>query len=112
MPVTLTQTAVEKSTFIVTASFFDENDDPAVPSALTWTLTDQFGVVMNDRANQAVTPIGNTAVVVLHGNDLMLPDKSRPKRLLTFQGTYDSSLGSLEIKDAMAFEIVDLAAIL
>jgi len=110
MPTVLTAQAVEKSTFVITASFYDEDNNLVAPTTLTWTLTDQFGLVMNSRVAVTLTPAA-TVTVVLHGDDLALPDRSRTGRVLTFQGVYQSSLGTLELKDAVEFTIIDLVAV-
>ncbi|MCA9872476.1 MAG: hypothetical protein KC441_02445 [Anaerolineales bacterium] len=110
MPATLTTKAVEKSTLAVTASFFDEDETPAVPSELKYTLTDKFGVVMNNLQDIPVTP-GSTVTVYLSGDDLSLPDKGRPGRFLTFEGKYNSSVGEKDLVDFVEFEIVDAVAV-
>ncbi len=69
MPATLTTNAVEKSTYIVTAAFTDEDGDAVTPNAgLVWTLTDMNGVVINSREDVSISP--DTSVdIVLSGND-------------------------------------------
>lgn len=111
MPTVFTAQAVEKSTFVITASFFDENGVAAVLSELAWTLTDNFGVVMNGRQSQGITPPAATVTVYLSGDDLSLPDKNRPVRILTFVGKYNSSVGEKALVDFVEFEIVDAVAI-
>lgn len=110
MPAVLTTAAVEESTFAVTATFTDEDGAPLTPTALTWTLTDLHGTVINGRLEQAITP-ASSVTVVLSGLDLALPDPSDNRRVMLFEGTYNSSLGSnLSLKDQVEFPIVDLAA--
>lgn len=108
----LTKRAKEKGTFPIVAAFKDEDGDPVTPnSGLTWTLTDQYGAVINDREDVAITP-ATSVTVVLQGDDLALPDPNRNIRVLTIEGDYDSSLGSeLPLKDQVQFEIENLVAV-
>lgn len=111
MPTVLVNKAIEKSTFAVDASFFDETDTPVVPnSGLTWTLTTGAGTVINSRTSVSITP-ATTVTIVLSGNDLALSTTGNDngERVITIQGTYNSSLGSnLPIKDEVKFFIQSL----
>lgn len=111
MPTVLTAQAVEQSSFVLEATFYDEEGNLATPSSLTWTLTDSFGTVINGRENVPITATGGIATVTLHGDDLALPHKARNRRVLAFSGTYASSLGTLEIKDFAEFTIVDIVSV-
>jgi hypothetical protein len=112
MPTTLTTEAVERSTFVISASFTDEAGAAVAPdSGMTWTLTDVVGTVVNSRENVAISS-ATTISVVLHGADLAIADTYRDnRRLLTIQGTYSSSLGTLEIVDQVQFTIINLGAV-
>lgn len=112
MPTTLTTEAVERSTFVIRASFTDEAGATVAPnSGLTWTLTDVVGNVVNERDAVTIAP-ATTITIVLHGADLAISESYRDnRRVLTIEGTYTSSLGVLEIVDQVAFSIANLAAV-
>jgi hypothetical protein len=111
--VKLAQEAVEKSTFIVPVSFFDEEDGPAAPSSATWTLTDQYGVVVNGRSAVPVQPLAATVNILLTGNDLrMLGEMDSGVRLLLVSATYNSELGSdLSLQDEIEFAVRPLVGV-
>lgn len=105
--------AKEKSTYIITASFYDESETLVTPnSGLTWKLTDENGTVINSRSSVALTS-ASTVNIVLSGDDLALGNAARSgKRYVTITGTYDSSLGSgLYIKEQVEFEIDNLVSV-
>ena len=105
--------AVERSTYIVPVTFRDENGDAVVPTAATWTLTTEYGVVVNSRANVAILPLAATVNVVLTGADLtMLGELDNRTRLLLVQATYNSSLGSgLNLRDEIEFSVRPLVGV-
>jgi len=115
MPTSITtKTAIEKSTFVVTASFVDSAGVAAVPKVgLNWTLTDSTGAtVINSRTAVLIAP-AETVDIVLSGLDLafLATETGRyAKRLITVQGTYDSDEGSgLPLKDEVSFRVINLA---
>lgn len=112
MPSTLTTKAVEKSTYIVTAAFTDDDGVAVVPNTpLTWTLTDRDGAVINNRDAVAITPAASVEIV-LSGDDLAVPDTADLVRYVTIEGTYDSDAGSnLPIKDQVKFAVSNLVAV-
>ena len=90
MPVTvLVETAVEGSTFVVSAAFYDETDNLVDPTTLTWTLTNEDGERINDREDVAVVGPSSTENIVLSGADL-----TGGTQLLILNGTYDSVNGT------------------
>lgn len=108
MPIitTLSDRATEESTYVVTASFYDENDDPVTPTTVTWTLTDEDGVVINSREDVSITP-GTSVDIVLSGDDLTCGNAAHAARILTVDAMYNSDLGSgLPLKGAVRL-IVD-----
>lgn len=108
MPTTITTQAIERSTFAVTASFTDDAGDAVTPnSGLTWTLTDIVGTVVNSREGVSIAS-SSSVTIALTGADLAISDSFRDnRRLLTIQGTYNSSLGSnLAIVDWVEFSIL------
>lgn len=112
MPTTLSQYAVEKGTFVVRVSFTDETGTPVIPkSGLNWTLTNEAGDVVNSRSAVAITP-GTSVNIVLSGDDLALVGVGSEDRVLTVEGTYDSSLGTdLSIKDECRFSVINLTRV-
>jgi len=109
MPITITDTANEKSTFALELAITDENGDPLTPNTLTWTLTDLAGNVINERAGIEIATPASTVTVVLSGDDLALPERAAPLRVVTLEGTYDSDLGNdLLLKEEVQFAIRNL----
>jgi hypothetical protein len=102
---------VERGTLVMYAAFTDHAGASVVPNAgLCWTLTDQEGGIINHRERVAITPAA-TVTIVLHGDDLALTS-SFTRRILTIEGTYDSTLGTdLELKAQAIFNIEDLIAV-
>lgn len=112
MPTTLTASAIERSTFVITASFADHAGAAVTPKTLTWSLRNGAGEIVNGRDGVAVTPLASTVNIVLKGGDLALPDAGDPVRVLTLEGTYDSTLGTdLPLKDEVTFTIVGLGGV-
>jgi len=113
MPTILSAHATEKSTYIVNASFFDEDDNPVIPKAgLKWTLTDSNGNTINSRKDVAITP--DTSVdIVLSGDDLQIVGSDDNRlRLVTVEGIYDSAAGSdLALKGEVRFYVDNLIVI-
>lgn len=108
MPVTLDEQAVERSTYVVDVAFYDEDEAAVTPTAVTWTLTDELGNVVNSR--DAVTvAAASTVSIVLSGLDLAVGgDLVGVWRRLLIEATYDSSLGTgLPLKDEVRFKIGD-----
>ena len=107
--------AVEKSTYIVTLTFKDEDNDPVTPASGTWTLTDEDGDVINSREDVAISGLSTSNDVVLSGDDLAVSPGFAgvsEKRIFTFEGTYDSDLGAgLPLKDQLVFPVYNLGAI-
>lgn len=112
MPTHLSEIADEKSTFVVSVPFVDENNAAITPdTGLNWTLSDRDGDVINARSGIAITP-ATTIHIALSGDDLALPDINDRIRVLTVQGTYDSALGNnLPIKIEVTFEIASLSKV-
>jgi hypothetical protein len=105
-----TPIAIEKSTYVITAAFTDEDGDPVVPnSGLNWTLTDLTGTVVNSRSAVTIAVPAASVSIVLSGLDLALADGKDTYRILTVEGTYNSALGSgLPIKASVQFKIQNL----
>ncbi|MBW1989260.1 MAG: hypothetical protein JRI97_06910 [Deltaproteobacteria bacterium] len=114
MPTRLATRAVEKSSFIVRASFTDAEGNPMVPATLSWTLTNAEGSVINGRHDVSVGSPACPQDIVLSGDDLALYGANdRGARVLTLKGTYYCSLAgeSLPFTDSARFFIQDLSAV-
>ena len=106
-------TVNEKSTVIFSANFTDEGGSPVTPSAISWSLTDALGTVVNGRQGVAVSPPSQSVDIVLTGDDLAINSAYiGNKRYLTIEATYSSSAGNdLKITEQVLFEIIDLVKI-
>jgi len=113
MPEYLTDKAIEKSTFAITAAFTDSAGNAVVPNSLTWSLADRDGTIINSREDEAIATPAASVTVVLSGDDLELDDPDNPVRVFLIQGDYDDPvLGSgLPIKEEAIFEISNLTII-
>ena len=64
---------IDKSTFVITVRFFDEDEVAMTPVTATWTLTKLNGTVINSRSAVSITP-ATSANIVLSGADLDYDD--------------------------------------
>lgn len=103
----MTARAIDESTYVVNCAFEDENGLPALPNAITWTLTNDAGVVINSRQDVVVAVPAASVDIVLAGQDLDYADG--PARIMVIDATYDSSLGDdLPLRESIRFLIEDL----
>lgn len=109
----LTAEAVEQSTYIVPVTFRDEEGQEIAPTAATWTLTNEYGVVVNERVAVPLSPLAATVNVVLTGADLrMMGELDNRKRLLLIEATYSSSLGTgLHLREEIEFSMRPLVGV-
>ena len=99
------EVAKGSGTYIITATFYDEDDSLVVPNAVTWTLTDGNQKVVNSRSAVAATP-ASSITIVLSGDDLKLSDGE--ERKIRVDATYDSSNGTdLPLIETEQFHIED-----
>ena len=107
---TLTVSAIDRSTYIVTCAFTDDDGSAVVPDSLTWTLTDGSGTVVNEREDVSVSSPAASEDVVLSGDDLAYSDGA--VRVFTVEATYTSDAGAgLPLKAACRFSVEDLEAV-
>ena len=107
----LTTQAKESSTLVINIILLDEDDNVVTPNEITYTLTDNGGAVINSKKHEPITPAASMDVV-LTGADLALDVVSDLVRVLTIEGTYNSSAGNdLAFKDRCKFYIEDLVAV-
>src|SRR6056297_2410833 len=83
--------AKELGTYVITASFTDEDGAAVVPNIVVWTLTNGDQKVVNSRASVSATP-ASSITIVLSGDDLSLDDGE--ERWIRVNATYDSSNGT------------------
>lgn len=113
MAIEITTEAEERSTFIVEASFFDDDGDAVTPNADTikWTLTNASGATVINSRNLVDIASAATVDIVLTGDDLeILESEHGPKikRIITIQAEYDSDAGTdLNLRDAGIFNVVN-----
>ena len=102
-PPKLTVIAWEKSTYVVTADFTDENDESVVPNNIKWSLLDDNESIVNGRNNVPITPAASVEIF-LSGNDL--PFGSELTVLV--EAEYDSGTETdLPLKGAVRFDVLD-----
>lgn len=102
--------AVEESTYIVTASFEDEDGNAVVPKTMSWSLTDKDSTIINSQEDIAIISLAASVDIVLKGDDLQITaGKSKERRFLVLEGTYDSDAGAdLPLKDQLEFRVVNI----
>jgi len=100
----LTTKAINGSTYVITCSFADADGTAVTPSALTWSLTDDAGKVINSRSSVVISPAA-TVTIVLGADDL--DNDQGSNRIITIEGTYNSSTygNNLPIKEQASFTI-------
>jgi hypothetical protein len=107
--ITLEVHAGEKSTYVVTATFKNENETLVVPSLIAWTLTDETGLVINARENVSVAAPAAVTDILLSGLDLAVQAGETAGvvgRVMTVNAEYNSTLGSgLPLKGEVRFFI-------
>ena len=86
--------AVEGSTYVITFNTKDSTGAAVIAnSGLVWSLTDQYGNIVNSREDEAIDSALEMEVV-LEGDDLaILQDQLEEVRVFTVEGTYDSDIG-------------------
>jgi len=111
MTIQLSLHAKERSTYIITASFTDEDGTAVVPTSVKWSLTDSAGNIINSRAEEVETPASSVAIV-LSGKDLEHGGDDLP-RVVTVKALYDSATygNDLPLRDAIEFVIDNLIAV-
>jgi len=107
MATVLTLNAVDRSTYIITATFQDEDETPVTPDSLSWTLTNGLGGIVNNRENVVVVSPQETETFILSGDDLAFADGKF--RRFIIEATYSSTLGTgLPLRAQANFSVEDL----
>jgi len=112
---TMNNHAVEKSTYVIGANFYDSANNAVTPSSANWTLTDANNAIINARNAVSVTPANNAASVTLSGNDLAAANNEAGDtfaRVFTLQAVYTSTEGSgLTLKQECKFFVDNLLSV-
>ena len=114
MTTNLTTEVIEESTAAITITFTDTAGNAFVPDTLKWTLTDDLGVVINEREQVVIAAMASSITIVLSGDDLQIQDREAADetvtRKVTFEGTYDSELSEdlLPFTDECTFTLRNL----
>lgn len=113
MPVTLTVTATgqparpnDQSTIVIGLAFTDHNGDAATPITATWSLTDEYGNVINEQLDVPISPLAAASEIALSGDDLKYSEG--PNRVFTVEYTYNSDLGVLPGREQCEFPIENM----
>lgn len=115
MPTDLDIVFKEKATGVINAAFTDEDGATVVPTACTYTLTDNSGNIINN-INQTAASLASSVDIVLTGDDLAIQttevSEAQVLRRLLVEFEYTSSLGSgLPGKQSGSFLIENLLAV-
>lgn len=109
MPTQLSIVPTEESTLVITAAYFDEDDNAITPKTGTWTLSDANGNVINERENVAISGLSTSNNIVLSGDDLAITVSTGFERVFTLKITYDSNYGNdLPLNQEAVFSIENL----
>lgn len=116
MATEITTNAIEKSTYVISVSFTDEDDQAVIPDTIVWSLTNDSGDVINSRDQVSVTTTAATVEITLSGNDLAMQTAEvgfpTVRRRIIIEATYDSSLGNdLPLKSEAIFLIENLTKV-
>lgn len=107
--ITVLKPATEGSSYIIEAQLFDEQNEPVMPTTVSWSLRNRRGEIVNNRQSVFVSP-DTEFRIVLTRDDLLVSDGDW--RHVTVKGEYDSSAGSgLSFASEVAFEITDLLGV-
>ena len=109
----LTSYAIEKSTFVIRATFKDEDLQLGTPDSISWSLVDPDGNIINSLQDQSETP-ATVVDIVLSGDDLQIRDSDNEweTRYLEIYAVYDSDIGNnLPLRDRAEFKILNLKSI-
>jgi len=108
MPVELTTNGIEEGTYVVTATFTDEDGNSVVPNNINWWLYDSSNNIVNGRSNIAIAIPAASIDIVLQGDDLAIIGRDN-RRVMRIEYDYDSSYGTgLPGKAEVEFDITDL----
>lgn len=113
MPGAIKETATEQSSFKISVVFKDESGNSVEPETMAWTLTDIGGSVINNLVDQTIENPSSEESILLKGDDLAVDGNVKTKRIITFEGTYNSTEfgDDLPLKDESVFTIIPITII-
>jgi len=88
---TLAAIATEGSTYIVRATYYDEDDAAVTPASVTWTLTDGRGRVVNSREDVTIVTPSTYNDIVLSAADLRCAGTRDETRVMIVKYVYSST---------------------
>jgi hypothetical protein len=91
---TLTTKADEASTYVVRATYYDDNNSAVTPTSVTWTLTDGDGNVVNSRQDISIVAPSTYNDIVLGATDLRCHSTKDETRNLIVEYIYTSTTGA------------------
>jgi hypothetical protein len=113
MPIAIEKSVPEKGTIFFDISFYDEDGAPVIPTAITWTLTDERGAIINSRSAVSVA-LASSITIALSGldNQLIATWGDTGRHLLTIEAAYTSTHGAgMTLKEEIAFRVKSLIAV-
>jgi hypothetical protein len=100
------EVAKDRNTYIVIIKPQDEDGTAVTPNSMSWTLTNEYGRVVNSRDHVSIASPSTEMNVVLSANDVDHDDGR--ERWVIAEGKYNSSLGSsLDLRDWTKFTVDD-----
>ena len=113
MSIKLTTNASERGTYVILATCYNEATPPVAvtPVTFTWTLTDEYGAVVNSRQDVSATPSTSIAIVLTNA-DLQITGNENGNRHLAIEATYNSTYGTgLSLTGSAEFTIDSILGI-
>jgi hypothetical protein len=107
-----TPKATDGTLYEVTVDFIDEDRNAVAPDSLTWSLTNELGVVINGRYQVSVSvPLASTTIKLM-GDDIARANGE--KFIITFESLYTSSTygEGQELNDQATFDIADYTPVI
>lgn len=90
----LTTKAEEGSTYIIRATYYDEDGNAVTPATVTWTLTNGDGDIVNSREDISISTPSTYNDIVLGAADTKCSSFKDETRKLILEYTYDSAAGT------------------
>lgn len=105
--------AYEKSTYIITVAFYDEDGTALTPVSGNWSLTNGVGAIVNSRDQVTISGIAASQDIVLGEADLTIVGSADKTRVFTVEAVYNSvdHGNSLPLKSSARFKVINLDAI-
>jgi hypothetical protein len=96
---TIAKIATERNAYFIRLTFYDEFDNLFAPTEVHWKLTDRWGNVINEHADEEITVgLASVMYIPLSENDLITFKGSLAARVITVWGEYTSSTFGANMK--------------